>query len=389
MDSNRRPVLPFLPTVLLLNLLIASIVALRLKWQIRIAAFVAYMSTLAFIYSCTTGDMQWDYTAGSTLMQQFLIALSLVWLTDPLLEFRHECDSAHPLTLSFAQRLYWVQCIIYNHRGVGWNYQVANLPPRLNVPRWRIVYQRCLSAFRWYLVLDAIETFILPSFMQNYSIRQHFFGPAQFGSLIATVAMNYDLLSALSVASGIHEAHVWHEIYGSWSDAKTVRGFWGRTYHQTLRRHTATLGKRISRLIRLQPGSRASSYTQLYIGFTVSGLVHCGGDLMVQPSAFGSSFSFYIAQAVAISLEDAVIALARSSGICYSHRMSRFLGYIWVFTWLWISTPWAVMCLEKVGIIETHRMPFSLITALIQCTSRARAVFSRISAPMIPENVAY
>ncbi|PCH41661.1 hypothetical protein WOLCODRAFT_101014 [Wolfiporia cocos MD-104 SS10] len=388
MDSNKRPLLPTLPTVLLFNLFIGSIVALRPKLQIRMAAFVAYISSLAFIYSCTTGDMRRDYTAGSTLMQQFLTAFSLVWLTDPLLELRHERDSAHPLTLSFVQRLYWVQCIINNPRGVGWNYQVANVPPRLSVPRWRFVCQRCFSAFRWYLVLDVIETFILRSCVQNHTIYQHLVGPAQFGTLIATLAMTYDLLSALSVAAGIHEAHVWPEIYGLWSDAKTVRGFWGRTYHQTMRRHTATLGKRVCRVIGLQPGSWASSYTQLYIGFAVSGLVHCGGDLMVQPSAYGSSFKFFIAQAVAISLEDAVIALARRSGVRYSHMMSHFLGYIWVFTWLCISTPWLVRCLEKVGIIEIHRMPFSLITALIQSTSRAPAVFSRLFASMIPENVA-
>lgn len=50
---------------------------------------------------------------------------------------------------------------------------------------------------------------------------------ARFGSLVGTIAMQYSLLAATFVALGISPPRDWPELYGRWSDAYTVRRFWG------------------------------------------------------------------------------------------------------------------------------------------------------------------
>ena len=113
----------------------------------------------------------------------------------------------------------------------------------------------------------------------------------------------------------------------------------------------------------MRPGTWQSRYTQLYVGFAVSGLLHCGGDLMVDPSLklFGASFPFFFSQAVAITLEDVVIALAQRSGIKVPQVLARALGYAWAVAWLCISAPWLINWMLRAGISDTHRIPVSLL----------------------------
>lgn len=126
---------------------------------------------------------------------------------------------------------------------------------------------------------------------------------------------------------------------------------------------TAGLGKACCRALGLQPGTWKSRYTQLYVGFAVSGLLHCGGDLLVDPSRklFGASFPFFFSQAVAITFEDAVIALVRRGGVKVPQVLARAVGYAWAIAWLCISAPWLINWTLRAGIIDTNRIPISLI----------------------------
>ena len=115
--------------------------------------------------------------------------------------------------------------------------------------------------------------------------------------------------------------------------------------------------------MRLQPGTWQSRYTQLYVGFAVSGLLHCGGDLMVDPSRklFGASFPFFFSQAIAITFEDGMIGLVRRSGVKVPPGLARAAGYAWAVAWLCISAPWMINWTLRAGIIDTQRVPVSLI----------------------------
>jgi uncharacterized membrane protein len=64
------------------------------------------------------------------------------------------------------------------------------------------------------------------------------------------------------------------------------------------------------------------------------------GDAMVGMQYFGSSFPFFFIQAVAITVEDTVIGLARRVGFDKTTYLTRAIGYIWVLLWANFSIPW-------------------------------------------------
>ena len=127
---------------------------------------------------------------------------------------------------------------------------------------------------------------------------------------------------------------------------------------------TSGFGKAACNTLGLQPGTWQSRYTQLYGGFAVSGLIHCGGELMVDPSLFGVSFPFYFYQAVAITFEDAVIELVRRSDVKVSQPLARLVGYTWAMLWLCKSAPWLITWMLRIGVIDSDRMSVSVIDRL-------------------------
>lgn len=66
---------------------------------------------------------------------------------------------------------------------------------------------------------------------------------------------------------------------------------------------------------------------------------------MVDPKWTGHSFWFFPAQAIAITVEDFVIALGKRVSI-QEALWTRVLGYVWTIAWFTYSTPifldWAV-----------------------------------------------
>jgi Membrane bound O-acyl transferase family len=110
---------------------------------------------------------------------------------------------------------------------------------------------------------------------------------------------------------------------------------------QVLTSHTKFLTRQI---FGFPPGSIASSYTQLYVAFLISGLIH-----IVSPDP--RPMNFFLCQATAITIEDAIIALAKRAGLKKS-MFHRLLGYAWVyFCLLMTMAPW-VDVLNVVGMGE-------------------------------------
>ncbi|CCM03052.1 uncharacterized protein FIBRA_05171 [Fibroporia radiculosa] len=392
MTAHSRPALPVLPCLLLQNVFLTTLIALRPRWPARSVAFLVYTYALALALKSTAGSPSRDFPIGCMLMKQFFTAFHLLWLTDPLNEFRHERDYVSPGKLPFLRRMYWALCVFYSPRGVGWNYEIANVPPRTSQPRWKFVREQLTRALRWYLLADFAKAYQgsllssspsadLFSVSSQGHIRRCLNILAISSSMFAFLALEYSLLAALFVALGWSPPRDWPDVYGAWSESFTIRRFWGlsvpllasmpqnaadapyrRKYHQLVRRYATSIGKMFCHLMSIRAGSWGSSYTQLYVGFAVSGLMHCGGDFMVgRPLA---SFPFFVAQAIAISLEDAAIYAAKRVGLTLPERLGRLIGYIWVFTWLYISIPWYLDWAVKAGAVDTRSLPFSLTVLL-------------------------
>ena len=131
------------------------------------------------------------------------------------------------------------------------------------------------------------------------------------------------------------------------------------------------LGRLIAnKFLRFPRGTNRSSYTQLYIAFFLSGLLHFAGDYMIEKRLVYRSFKFFILQAVAITFEDFVIYIAkrflRWRGIefkpgkvdeSWAEAVVRVGGYCWVTLWFYSTLPMWLDELSAMGFSSHNRGP--------------------------------
>ena len=122
--------------------------------------------------------------------------------------------------------------------------------------------------------------------------------------------------------------------------------------------------------MKFRRGTNRSSYTQLYVAFFVSGLIHCTGDFMVGKLLACPSLKYFLLQAVAITFEDFVIFIAKSllrlRGIelkpgeddeSWAGTVVRVIGYCWVILWFCFALPVWVDELNVLGANNFDRGP--------------------------------
>ncbi|KAH9949040.1 membrane bound O-acyl transferase family-domain-containing protein [Amylocystis lapponica] len=378
--QNRAP-LPFLTYYILSNIVLSWFIALRLPLSVRLAAFAVF--TYATFWAATTftstGDAVQDYSIGTTFMSVAFNTFHLLLLSDPLKEFRHETDTVPPIELPFLRRAYWASSVVNNARGVGWNYQVAHLPPPPTSTRRAFIISRLFRIVWLYLIADALQSFALHVLNPMYlpeggdalpltahgipwlCINVAFRWPFVYWVFL----LQQSVLAVVHVSLGLSEPRHWPDICGSWLDSYTVRRYWGRTWHQLLRRYVTAIGKWSCRVLGFRPGSWQSSYTQLYIAFTLSGLLHMGGDATLGKGTYGESFWFFFVQALAITFEDAVIGAAKMAGVRFPVPVERALGYVWTFAWGCYSLNPYLSYMARVGLGEPNVVPFSPIMTVL------------------------
>lgn len=115
----------------------------------------------------------------------------------------------------------------------------------------------------------------------------------------------------------------------------------------------AGLGRLVAnKLLKFPQGTNRSSYTQLYVAFFLSGVIHSSGELMFERRLVSRSFKFFLLQAVAITFEDLVIYAAKPlllrRGIghnpgkadeSWAEAVLRGGGYCWVTLWFCLTLP--------------------------------------------------
>lgn len=101
---------------------------------------------------------------------------------------------------------------------------------------------------------------------------------------------------------------------GNFFHATTVRNFWGREWHQMIRRVISTPGTLLRNALGVKRGTMLSSYMQLYVGFAFSVVMHAAGALNVSRETLGEPW-WFMSQAVMITIEDFVMYLGHSVGI--------------------------------------------------------------------------
>ena len=136
---------------------------------------------------------------------------------------------------------------------------------------------------------------------------------------------------------------------------------------------TGGLGKIVANnLFGFPRGTNRSSYTQLYVVFLLSGLIHCSGDSMIEKRMVYRSFRFFLLQAIIITLEDFILYMAKRSlrrgGIelklgkadeSQRGAVVRVIGYCWVTIWACLSFPIFLDGLSAVGWGSADRGPIT------------------------------
>ncbi|KAH9949041.1 membrane bound O-acyl transferase family-domain-containing protein [Amylocystis lapponica] len=381
-QAQSRTPLPFLTYWVLPNVAVSCVIALGLRQpfpvHLAVVAAVAYAAFRA-VTLFTTGDAVQDYCVGGVFVSMLFNAVHMLLLSDPLKEFRHETDTVPPTDLPFLRRVYWALSVVNNARGVGWNYQVAHLPPPPTSTRRAFIIGRLYRIAIVYLAMDALQSFMLHVLNPMYLPEGGDALPMTAHGVVwlcinvvcrwpfayYLILLQQWVLAVAHVALGLSEPRHWPDICGSWLDSYTVRRFWGRTWHQMLRRQLSAIGKWFCRVLGFRPGSWQSSYTQLYIAFTLSGLLHMGGDVMLGKGTFGESFWFFFVQALAITFEDAVIGAAKKAGIRFSMPVERALGYAWTFAWGCYSLNVHLSYMLRIRLGEASVLPFSPVMKVL------------------------
>jgi len=127
-----------------------------------------------------------------------------------------------------------------------------------------------------------------------------------------------------------------------------------------------------NKFLKFPRGTNLSSYTQLYVAFFLSGLLHSSGDFVFEKRVVSRSFKFFFLQAIAITFEDLVIYITKSflrrsgtgrkQGKADESRTGvvvRVIGYCWVTLWLCFTLPIWQDELSALGFSSTDRKPIS------------------------------
>ncbi|KAM5531371.1 hypothetical protein V8D89_014964 [Ganoderma adspersum] len=371
-----------------LHLVVAITVAVRPRPSIRAAlsALLIYVG-----YQLSLGCTPKNYGCGANYGLVLLNISLFLWLDNPMKwRYRNVNDAALPETYPFLKRVWWAASLVWNPRMIGWSTQVANVPPPTTKSKIVFLGQGAVRMVKATLAVDLARTFV--KLYPLYALRgTPAFPTGLHGYVMDTLCMLARVVNAyghtmlwltgfamVCVATGLGngDPEMWPDLFGRWADAYTVRRFWGRTWHQMTRGHLSACGKAVASALGFKKGSSGSAYAQLYTAFLVSGLFHSFGDVSLGVP-MGTSMPFFLSQAVVITFEDAVIAMARrlEVGSAASKegkegkegpppRWVRVLGYAWVSVWFSYSMREYVSWSLPAGVGSSY-VPFSILQKIV------------------------
>jgi len=172
-----------------------------------------------------------------SLLINLFIATDFILLTDVQRELRQVGQQEPISKFGLWTRLKWAAHLFISFRGIGWVHEPRSvLPPHPNLTRSQFLTSRLLRLVAVALINDVATTMIrldpflakdAPPFAQQPWSRR-FWGVFIFVAASSSyMAAWHFFCSLVSVGSGWSKPDMWPDIFGKWSDAYTVRRFWG------------------------------------------------------------------------------------------------------------------------------------------------------------------
>ncbi|GAA5907515.1 wax synthase family protein [Sporobolomyces salmoneus] len=335
------------PPLLLLTLLLSHPSRFLKSTILPLFIFSAIFTSLRY----TTGSAADDYARASLSFTFVLRAIDAFLLSKPSFElaFKRSKEEEVPTPWSM-KRLGWALKWITTMRGAGWEWQVIpkDSGGQNSLSRQQYLRRRLAKLCLTYLALDVTSTYMQSRPYFRRAVPLSSLPPTEsiFNMLAAcaaaALALNtaYQLVCIVCVAS-----HIWHpdecvDLFGSLRDAKSLAGFWGKTWHQSFRRPFTSIPTFVvAKLCPSSPRSSLRPILNIFGAFSLSALVHAFSSFAMARTGSGS-LRFFLVQPFGIVFETVVSHLCRNlQGIGW-RRTKIMVGYVWTASWLLWFWPW-------------------------------------------------
>ncbi|KAJ7785141.1 hypothetical protein DFH07DRAFT_948222 [Mycena maculata] len=295
--------------------------------------FAPILALTAYVLcTTTTGTYNGDYHLALGWLTLFCSASDYIVFTDVQRTLRRVSlnpavpppDSGPIEDASLWRRVWWAAALLGSPRGVGWSHEpVSALPPHpsASTPKFTFVSQRLARAVGFFLLHDACN------------LHRFIVGASWGMSAYTALVIGTSILSAGSVALGFSGPEEWPPLFGGPREARSIRRFWGRAWHQLMRR-----ARPLFLLNRSSLCTGSTSHTMC------------------------SALAFFMLQACAITLEDLLIFLGKRAGMRES-RATRAVGYAWTWAWFALVLPVCQVPLVRAGLME-EALPVSVLAGL-------------------------
>ncbi|KAK2615036.1 hypothetical protein N8I77_001815 [Diaporthe amygdali] len=347
-----------------------------------LCATTAWMESLVVPICLRNERPHWAATVASLLWVQFLSASDLV-----LVRRVHaaQIPRLHGSSSGTFRDSRAAVGLLWNIRRVGTPWQVKNVPSSVNLQtqtRAGFVLKRMAITLLAYLFVDAVVSMPPPEQVMVqadkatlFSFRTLTTGDIIFrcgtvvGYWLTTGILNLfmnNMGAIVAVLLGLSEPADCPTLYGSFSEAYTIRRFWGVSWHQMFRCFLTGHADLIvnQALPFVSRHSAVSRYTRLIIAFLISGLIHHHAEqLMGVPDVENGAVVFFLLHAAFIMLEDALgpvfIALLPK-------HLRHVLGYFWVFGFfVWTSPVWIYSGM-RLGMSSAALLPVRVVGPWIE-----------------------
>ncbi|RXW19039.1 hypothetical protein EST38_g6808 [Candolleomyces aberdarensis] len=326
--------------------------------------------SICLVFFTASDNLPNDYFQGCATMINLFRMSDFLLLTDVHKEIRKKGEIRDVSTLPFLSRLWRSLSLYASLRGVGWDHEpTSHLPAPPKRSKTVFILRQSLVLAQSYLIFNFGNLLVLlnSSFSEGgppFSSQKWWIRPTAIGQ---TLQVNgflqglYTLCSIIGVVANLSTPYDWPPLFGSFTDAYTVRNYWGRVWHQFLTAH----GTFFANVLGI-PKGRFRSYFSLYVAFFISGLIHYFGDYKIIQNWSGGSLIYFTLQAVAITFEDGVVGLVRRSGVKVPPVLAKLVGYLWVVAWFSFAIPIWMEPHVKAGITSNDVSDNAVIPALAQ-----------------------
>ncbi|KAJ5648558.1 hypothetical protein N7490_004930 [Penicillium lividum] len=274
-------------------------------------------------------------------------------------------------------RLYYATRLFTQPRGINTPWQIKNAPTQpayytkrgIKEPsRGQFLLRHSAIAVWQYLALDVFATLALqqaeeqrkhailpPTVQWDLSVEQWI--ERMISNLVAgfvvsrmLIDLHHRVFSILLVGLGLDSPSNCPPLFGRAAEAGSLRGFWGKFWHQLVREPFVSVSTYITRDMLGLSRSPLERYTNILLVFLFSGGLHVILDVIQGiPVQESGAMLLFLTAPLGLVIEDGIKATWRSwTG---TNRVEndiktppplwqRVLGFLWTMAWLGVTSTW-------------------------------------------------